>query len=113
MVVVTNAVLVTSRRAGGLDPTNKTLVSKGAERVIGCLPGDRADLVPNNFGQLFGGGMGVGGDGLHDRQTLGGDLETGTSQLLLEALLLDRIMSEGLLLKGISQDGQVKQEFWT
>ena len=45
MVVVANTVLITSRRASGLNPTDETLVGEGAERVIDRLSGDRADLV--------------------------------------------------------------------
>ena len=113
VMVVAHPVLVTSGGAGGLDPTDETLVDEDAERVVDRLPGDRADLVPHDLGQLFGGGVRAGADGLHDRQTLCGDLEPATSQLLLEALLLDRIMSEGLLLRGVGHDEQVKQTFWT
>ena len=44
MVVVTDAVLIASCRAGGLDPANQVLVDQDAERVIDRLARDRAEL---------------------------------------------------------------------
>lgn len=101
MVVVANAVFVSSRRAGGLNPTDQTLVGEDGDRVVDRLPGDRADLVSHDLGQLLGGGMGASGDGLHDRKTLCRDLKPATSELLLEASFLDQTTSEWLLLRYI------------
>jgi len=108
VVVVTHAVLVTSNRASGLYPADETLVDEEAERVVYRLSRDGADLPPHGLGQLFGGGMGACGDSFHDGQTLGSDLEIATSQLLHDALLLDRIWPAGLLRQAVVHSAQVK-----
>ena len=74
MVVVTDAVLIASCRASGLDPANQVLVDQDAERVIDRLAGDGAELGAHFVAQLVGSGMGMFCDDAHEREPLSSDL---------------------------------------
>lgn len=82
MVVVTDAVLVASCRASGLDPANQVLVDEDAERVIDRLAGDGAELGAHFVAQLVGRGVWTFCHDAHDREPLSSDLDAVLAQEL-------------------------------
>lgn len=74
VVVVADPVLEPGRGARRLDPADETGFGEGAEGVVDRLARNGPDGVAGVGGDLVGGGVGVGGNGLHDGDSLSGDL---------------------------------------
>ena len=81
MVIVANPIFVASRRTNRLNSPDETIVGESTESVVDRLAGDRADLVSHDLGQFFGRSVRPTGDGLHDGQALGRDLQPTAPQL--------------------------------
>ena len=72
MVIVTDSVLVASRRVRRLDASYQSFFSEGGENVVDCLSGDRADVFPHAFLDRIGCGMWLPRDSTQDGEPLRG-----------------------------------------
>jgi len=76
VVVVADALLETSRRAGGLNAPDKVLGDQDAEGVVHRLERDGTDLGPDGLGHGVGRDVGLARDRPQDSQSLGRHLDT-------------------------------------
>ena len=81
MVVVADAILVASRRPGGLDAADETLRHEDAKGVIHGLQRDGADFGPHGLGHGVRGDVGATRYRPEDGQSLGGDLNPAFTKL--------------------------------
>lgn len=85
VMVVADSIFVPSNRPRGLDATDQALLDEDIEGVIDRLPRDRADLGAHGFGNVFGRGVRMCGNGLSDCKPLRGDMYAViTQQLFVE-----------------------------
>ena len=80
MMVVADAILESSGRAGRLNPTDEALVDEKRERVIDRLERNRADLVPDDVGNHVRRDVRPIGNRSKHRQPLRGDLDAAPPQ---------------------------------
>ena len=76
VVVVADALLETSRRAGGLNAPDKVLGDQDAEGVVHRLERDGTDLGPDGLGHGVGRDVGLTGNRPQDSQSLRRHLDT-------------------------------------
>ena len=76
MVVVSDAGLEASRRAGRLNAPDDAFTDQDAERVVHRLERDGPNLGPDGLGHGVGGDVGLTRDCPQDRQSLGRHLDT-------------------------------------
>lgn len=75
MVIVTDSILVKSRRPGRLDAPDKALLRQNRERIVDRLSRNSADIGPNVCGDIVRRAMGTTRHRPQHGQSLGCDLE--------------------------------------
>ena len=87
VVVVADTVLISGRRAWGLDAAYQVLLDEGGERVVHRLTRYRAEDRPHGIGQFVCCCVGVGRYRAHRCQTLCGYLHAVLTQLIFQGLV--------------------------
>ena len=87
MMVVTDAILIPGRRAGGLDAAYQVLLDKRREGVVHRLTRYGPDVRPNIVCQFVCRGVGMGRYGAHGCEPLSRHLDAVLTQLIFQGVV--------------------------